>query len=185
VARTSRGGKETPLECRPVRGATQPCVLPGASSDGTAGSGENARFAHAPIRRRRSPVFTTTSFPRRNVRMSDNWAGLLASGSNYLLHLPAAGLGRMGRLRLSRQVARSGFRRFRPRLQRRDRDGFTPSSLFFSPAPSRWRHPGLCPNSARPNSNAAILSPPARNATELSANFSVQPSHEIIGEPPG
>ena len=80
---------------------------------------------------------TTTSFPRRNVRMSDDWAGLLASGSNYCLHLPTAGLRQDGLWEPSPRVARSGFRRVRPRLQRRDRDGFTPSSLFFSPATSR------------------------------------------------
>ena len=49
---------------------------------------------------------------------TDIWAGLLATGSHYLPRLP-------------KQLLLSGECGVRPRIQRRDRDGFSPSSLFF------------------------------------------------------
>jgi hypothetical protein len=59
-------------------------------------------------------------------KICDNWAGLLAPGSNYWLHLPAINF-----------LLAVDTRSVRPRLQRRDRNGVAPFSLFFSPATSR------------------------------------------------
>ena len=65
--------------------------------------------------------------------MTDNWAGLLASGFAYWLRLPAKWSGGVGRP----FFVRSGIRSVRPRLQRRDRNGLAPFSLFFPRTPSR------------------------------------------------
>jgi hypothetical protein len=46
--------------------------------------------------------------------MSDNWAGLLASGSNYALHLPAAGLGGKIEFRLPDKLPAVAFAEFVP-----------------------------------------------------------------------
>jgi len=77
--------------------------------------------------------------PRRFVARTlgytdDIWAGLLASGSIYWLRLPAVH-------RAQRDGNHSGLCSGRPRLQRRDRDGVAPSSLF-SGVQRAPRHPG-------------------------------------------
>src|SRR5262245_14800706 len=93
VVRPKRAHDSSRTSPRGVGVARRPVVpqhkkgscIPDCGGDATYGAGEGGRENPAPAPgcpRSGWPV-TTTSFPRRIVRMSDDWAGLLASGSNY------------------------------------------------------------------------------------------------------
>ena len=109
---------------------------------------ENRREA-APAVRRAAAQERVSSFLERPRMRTDEWAGLLASGSAYLPHLPASQ--RRDGSRIHETVAICGFR---PRLQRRDRDGFAPFSLFFTPG----AEPRVTPMSAAILTRAERLS---------------------------
>src|SRR5262249_4035283 len=80
-SRTSRHGTRRGQKASAGAAATEPVRRPGAG----------ARASNRAATARVKETFTTTSFPRRTVRLSDDWAGLLASGSNYLCTLPRPG----------------------------------------------------------------------------------------------
>ena len=91
------------------------------------------------MRRIRARRDQSQRFVRREVVgvRTDAWAGLLATGSYYSPRLP-------------KHEMLSGDCGFCPRIQRRDRDGFTPSSLFFCKRRA-YRHPcrgGILPREA-------------------------------------
>ena len=79
---------------------------------------------------------STGEDPSRNRQ----WAGLLAPGSTYKPRLPTG------------FSARSGRCGVRPRLQRRDRNGFAPFSLFFGSGSRFQIGTHVAPNRTRTNS---------------------------------
>jgi hypothetical protein len=88
--------------------------------------------------------------PRKTRMQNDEWAGLLASGSAYLLHLPVP-----QRHDPFREVTEQWLHcSVRPRLQRRDRNGIAPFSLFFAPDAKS----GVTPTSAAILTRAVRLS---------------------------
>jgi hypothetical protein len=78
---------------------------------------------------RRSRVVFSSKDPAFET---DNWAGLLTSGSIYWLRLPAGPFDD-GKFATSFDRRQWPLCSVRPRLQRRDRNGIAPFSLFFPP----------------------------------------------------
>ena len=106
------------------------------------------------------------------------WAGLLAPGSTYKPRLPTG------------FSARSGRCGVRPRLQRRDRNGFAPFSLFFGSGSRFQIGTHVAPNRTRTNSVVKPLEvfqvdprpwpyPPRRPVRV--ADMSLARYHKILG----
>ena len=122
-----------------------------------AGNCDRARPAQSPFAGAAAGLSPQRLFPERTVRISDDWAGLLASGSNYLCTFPRQISWRSVLWDQAGELPAVVFRRIRPRLQRRDRDGFTPSSLFFSSGAKPQETPRSAPEHGTRRIRAALI----------------------------